>query len=132
MPAGSGTARNIRFHNILARSENGALIRSEEPGCISGVVLADVRIEIDRWSGEPGGFWDMQPHPARVRISHDTSGIHLERLTDVRLDGCEVVWAQPEDARASDLDQALTIVDVDDLQTNHFRGEAARSGPSAH
>ena len=123
---GSGTARNIRFHNILARSENGVLIRSEEPGCISGVVMSDVRVEIDRWSGEPGGFWDLMPHPAGARIDHDTSGIHLERLADVRLENCEVVWAQPAGSRAPDLDQALTVVDVDDLRTTRFRGAAAR------
>lgn len=123
---GSGTARNIRFHNIVARSENGVLVRAEEPGCISGVVLSDVRIEIDRWSGEPGGFWDLMPHPAGARIAHDTSGIHLERLSDVRLDNCEVVWAQPPGSRAPDLDRALTVVDVDDLQTTSFRGGPAR------
>lgn len=124
---GSGTARNVRFHNILARSENGALLRSEEPGCISGVVLSDVRIEIDRWSGEVGGFWDLMPHPAGTRIEHATSGIHLERLADVRLDNCEVVWAQPADSRAADLGLALNVVDVDDLRTNDFRGESARA-----
>lgn len=123
---GSGTVCNVRFHNILARSENGVLIRSEEPGCISGVVLSDVRVEIDRWSGEAGGFWDLMPHPAGTRIDHDTSGIHLEQLSDVRLDHCEVVWAQPVASRAADLDQALTVVDVEGLQTNNFRGEPAR------
>ncbi len=123
---GSGTARNIRFHHILARSENGVLIRSEEPGCISGLVLSDVHVEIDRWSGEPGGFWDLMPHPAGTRVDHQTSGIHLERLTDVRLDDCEVVWAQPAGSRDADLEQALTVVDVDDLRTTGFRGEPAQ------
>ncbi|WP_175442327.1 glycoside hydrolase family 28 protein [Humibacillus sp. DSM 29435] len=123
---GSGTARNIRFHHILARSENGVLVRSEEPGCISGLVLSDVRVEIDRWSGEPGGFWDLMPHPAGTRVDHETSGIHLERLTDVRLDDCEVVWAQPAGSRDADLEQALTVVDVDDLRTTGFRGESAQ------
>lgn len=123
---GSGTARNIRFHNILARSENGALIRAEEPGKLSGFVFSDVRIEIDRWSGEPGGFWDLQPHPARARIEHATNAIHLERVEDVRLTNCEVAWAQNVDARADDLDQALATVEVEGLLLQNFRGEHAR------
>jgi polygalacturonase len=122
---GSGTARNIRFHNILARSESGALLRSEAPGCISGIVLSDVRIEIDRWSGEPGGAWDLRPNPGMSLIEHPTSGIHLERLTDVRLTNCEVVWCQDRNERAADLDQALTVVEVDDLQVVNFRGQPA-------
>lgn len=124
---GSGTARNIRFHNILARSENGVLIRSEEPGRISGIVLSDVRIEIDRWSGEPGGAWDLRPSPRMELIEHVTSGIHLERLDDVRLTNCEVVWGQDPATCAGDLGQALTAVEVIDLQVSNFRGEPARS-----
>lgn len=124
---GSGTARNIRFHNIVARSENGVLIRSEEPGCLSGFVFSDVKIEIDRWSGEPGGYWDLQPHPARARVEHATNAIHLERIADVRLSNCEVSWAQDSESRAADLDQALATVDVEDLQTINFRGEPAHA-----
>lgn len=127
----SGTARTVRFHNIVARAENGVLIRSEEPGRISGVLLSDVRIEMDRWSGEPGGHWDLRPHPVDGLIEHPTSGIHLERLTDVRLRDCEVVWNQDPHRRASDLDQALTVVEVDDLRVDNFRGEPAHSDPSA-
>ncbi|MGV8976615.1 MAG: glycoside hydrolase family 28 protein [Cellulomonas sp.] len=124
----SGTAHNVRFRNILARSENGILIRSEEPGKISGVVLSDVRVEIDRWSGESGGAWDLRPHPAQALIEHPTSGIHLERLRDVRLSSCEVVWGQEPGGRASDLGEALTVVDVHDVRVVDFRGEPARSG----
>lgn len=60
-------------------------------------------------------------------IEHPTSGIHLERLTDVRLTNCEVVWRQDANERAADLDQALTIVEVDDLQVANFRGEPAHT-----
>ncbi|MDQ2851301.1 MAG: glycosyl hydrolase family 28 protein [Actinomycetota bacterium] len=124
---GSGTARNIRFHNILARGENGILIRSEEAGCIEGVVLSDVRVEIDRWTGAPGGHWDLRPLPGMSLTPHATSGIHLERLTDVRLANCEVVWAQPRADRAQDLDEALTVVDVDDLRVADMRGGHAHT-----
>ena len=122
----SGSAHTIRFRNIVARSENGVLIRSQEPGRIGEILLSDVRIEIDRWSGEPGGTWDLRPHPVDGLIEHSTSGIHLERVSGVRLRDCEVVWVQDPGRRAADLDRALTALDVDDLRVENFRGEPAR------
>lgn len=126
---GSGTARNIRFHNILARGENGILIRSEEPDCLSGIVLSDVRIELDRWTGNPGGDWDLRPNPSMALEPHPTNGIHLERVSDVRLDNCEVVWAQAPGERADDFAQALDTVEVHEMRVIDFRGD--RAHPSA-
>ncbi|MFD2078137.1 Glycosyl hydrolases family 28 [Actinopolymorpha cephalotaxi] len=126
-----GTARNIRFRNILARSENGVLVRAEEPGCVSGVVLEGVRVEIDRWSGHPGGHWDLRPHPANDVVPHDTSGIHLERVSDVRIRDCEVVWAQPTHVRDTDLGAALTVVEVSDLHISDFAGGGAHPSQAA-
>ena len=121
----SGHARNVRFRNILARGENGVLVRSEEAGCISGVVFDGVRVEIDRWSGRPGGHWDLRPHPSNAVIEHETNGIHLERLTDVTLRDCDVVWAQATGERSPDLRNALNVIEVDGLRLSGFRGEGA-------
>ncbi|WP_156250225.1 glycoside hydrolase family 28 protein [Pseudactinotalea terrae] len=122
---GSGTGRNIRFRHILARSENGVLIRSEEPGHLSGVLLEDVRVEIDRWSGRPGGDWDLRPHPSQGFVPHRTSGIHVERADDVTLRDCELVWLPPSEHRAEDMGPALTVVATAELRVRGLLGEAA-------
>lgn len=127
----SGHTRTVRFRNILARSENGVLIRSEEDGCITGLVFDGVRIEIDRWSGRAGGHWDLRPHPTDGLIEHDTSGFHLERVSDVTLRDCEVAWAQPPGERSEDLQHALNVNLVDGLRLSGFRGDGATARSAA-
>ena len=96
-----GRLRNVRFRNILCRSENGAYIGSDAPGLIAGVVLDGVRIELDRWSRWPAGEYDRRPTPNGPEVyAHPTSGIHIDTATDVTLRNCEVVWAGRRALRA--------------------------------
>lgn len=123
--AASGTVRNVVFRNILARSEGGVVVHSDDPGCISGLVFDGVRMEIDRWSGRPGGFWDLRPNLENDIAEHSTSGFHIERVADVSLRDCEVVFAQPEDQRAADLRHAVELVEVEDVRRCDVRGVSA-------
>lgn len=123
--AASGAVRNIRFRNILARSEGGVVVHSEEPGCITGLVFDGVRVEIDRWSGLKGGFWDLRPNLANNVVAHDTSGFHIEQVSDVILRDCEVVFARQEGPPATDLRHAVSLVDVADIHKLEVRGTSA-------
>lgn len=117
----AGTVRNIRFRNILCRSENGVLVRSEGGGRIDGVYFDGVRVELDRWSRWPGGHLDTRPRQAEAFPEEPTDGFHLDGASNVQLRNCEVVWASsPEDGR-----HALWARDVEGLVTSNFRGESA-------
>lgn len=117
----AGTIRNLRFRNILCRSENGVLVRSEGPGRIQGVYFDGVRVELDRWSSWPGGHLDTRPSLGEPFPAVPTDGFHLDRAEDVRLRDCEVVWASPlEEGR-----HALWARDVEGLVNRGFRGESA-------
>ncbi|WP_029292087.1 glycoside hydrolase family 28 protein [Cellulomonas sp. HZM] len=123
-----GRLRNVRFRNILARSENGAYLAADAPGLAQGIVLDDVRIELDRWSSWPGGEYDRRPTSEGAEVyAHDTAGIYLDTLGDVTLRDCEVVWAGHDDAYA----HAVEAVDVDGLVVEGLRGTAARDGLDA-
>lgn len=117
-----GRLRNVRFRNILARSENGVYIGADAPGLIEGVLLDTVRIELDRWSHWPGGEYDRRPtdHPPEI-YAHPTAGIYLDTAADVTLRNCEVAWA----TTADNFSYAVEAVDVDDLMIEGLRGSSA-------
>jgi polygalacturonase len=70
-----GHVRNIRFSNVLCRSENGVFIEGWQPGLIDGVLLENVRVELDKWSKWPGGRHDIRPSPEENSLpEHPTSG----------------------------------------------------------
>lgn len=122
-----GTIRNVRFHNILCRSENGVLVIAQEPGRIEGLVFDGVRVEIDRWSRWAGGHADLRPRRAEAFPAMPTDAFHLENAHDVRLRDCEVVWtATPDDGR-----HALYAEGCTDLDNRDFRGAAAHAGQQA-
>lgn len=116
-----GRITNVRFRNILARSENGVYIAGFEPGLVSGVVLDGVRVELDRWSSWPGGEYDRRPFDQGEEIyEHVTSGFHIDTASDVTLRDCEVVWGSTQDTFGF----ALESIDVDGLVVDNLRGAA--------
>lgn len=129
---GIGKVRNVRFRNILARSENGAYINGDKPGLVSGVVLEDVRIELDRWTSWPGARYDRRPCEFGVEIFEaPTSGIRIETADDVTLRNCEVVWG-PRDAREDGtyaapeyFSHAVEAIDTTGLVIEGLRGTSA-------
>ncbi|WP_162458218.1 glycoside hydrolase family 28 protein [Pseudactinotalea terrae] len=123
-----GKIRNVRFRNIFARSENGAYINGLTAEHVTGVLLEDVRIELDRWSSWPGGQYDRRPFTTGEAIyAHNTSGIHVDSATDVTLRNCEVVWA----SRPENFSHAVEAINVDGLVIEGLRGEAAHPGLDA-
>lgn len=117
-----GTIRNVRFRNILARCENGAYVNAAQPGLIKGVLLENVRIELDRWSGWPGGQYDRRPSDDGPGLyEHPTSGFHIDTASDVTLRHCEVVWGSRPDTFA----HAVEAIDVDDLTIDDLVGTSA-------
>ncbi|MEV0847368.1 glycosyl hydrolase family 28 protein [Streptomyces sp. NPDC049954] len=117
-----GKMRNVRFRNILARSENGVYIAGYEAGLVKGVVLDGVRVELDRWTSWPGGEYDRRPFESGEEIyQHPTSGFHIDTAEDITLRDCEVVWG----SRPDNFAHAVEAVDVSGLRIEGLRGEAA-------
>ncbi|MFP3936874.1 MAG: glycoside hydrolase family 28 protein [Phycisphaerae bacterium] len=99
-----GRVRNVRFRNILCRSENGVFLVGSEDSPLQDVELSDVRVEIDKWSKWPGGQQDrrpcmspntdfgIEPEKDAGLTEHPTSGVYAENATGLRLRGVRVVW----------------------------------------
>lgn len=117
-----GRIRNVRFRNVLARSENGAYVGADRPGRIEGVLMEGVRIELGSWSGRLGGRLDRRPSGTREPVvAHPTSGIHVDTATDVTVRNCEVAWTSP----APWFRHALETHAVDGLVVEGLRGGSA-------
>lgn len=117
-----GRLRNVRFVDILARSESGIVIHGESPGHIRGLLLQDIRIEIDRWTRWPGNRQDLRPSATLGIREHPGSGIFVENATDVSIRSCEVSWgpsAGPDDFR-----HVLETRAVDELRVENVRGSS--------
>lgn len=117
-----GHLRNVRFVDVLARSESGVVVHGESPDHIRGLVLQDVRIELARTTSWPGNHQDLRPSPTLGIRAHPTSGIFVENATDVTIRDCEVSWGAPDPAEYR---HVLETRAVDGLVVQGLRGESA-------
>lgn len=124
-----GTARNIRFVNVLARSESGAHISAVALGILDGILLDNVRLELDRWSDVPGGVLDRRPYSGAPKLEeHEIPGILVQNAANVTLRNCEVAWGADLPAYFS---HAVEAVGAPGLRIEGLVGVAARPGLAA-
>ncbi len=130
-----GQVRNVRFTNILCHSENGVFIYGWEPDRIKGLLLENVRVEIDHWSRWPAGQHDIRPYPEDEGhqgpagdvgsgvYDYPTAGFFIKNATDVTVRNCEVVWNAEH--RQEAWRYALESHGVDGLHLEGLRGRSA-------
>jgi hypothetical protein len=115
--------KNVRFVNILARGENGVYIEAMRPGLLDGILLENVRMEIDAWSDERGGRYDRRPYSGDEKIyDHPTSAFYISNASNVTVRNCEVAWGS---ATREYWGHALEAENSDGLVIDGFVGESA-------
>ncbi len=119
---GIGQVRNVRFMNVLARSENGVYVEGWEQGNIENVLFENVRVELNKWSRWPGGRADVRPCPGEGLPEQTTSGFFLKNARNITLRNCEVAWGEN---RPPYFCHALESINVDNLELENFKGKAA-------
>jgi polygalacturonase len=93
-----GHVRNIRFSNILCRSESGIFIHGWTNHPVENVVLDNVRVELAKSSDVPGGFYDLRPQGIFKGIfEYQLAGIYVRNVNGLSLRHTEVVWGGPLD-----------------------------------
>lgn len=131
LPGGRvGRVRNVRFTNICCRGEGGAFIAGCADSRPEGIVLDNVRIEIDKSTGWPAGRHDRRPMLGEwpgALSDHPTAGVYCEHARDVTLRNVEVAWGPN---RPESFGQALEAHDVQGLKLQGFLGQAAH--PDRH
>ena len=92
--------RNVRFNNILCRSECGVYIACNHPGWIDDVTLDNVRVTLSHWSHSAEnkseqGTYDNRPNcegPELFQPPEGIAGFHLQNASNVTIMNSKVVW----------------------------------------
>lgn len=119
-----GRIRDVRFSNVLCRSENGVVLHGSPESVPEGIVLERVKVRIEKWTEFAGGKLDLRPSAAGL-TDRPTAGIYGEALRDLSLLRCAVEWegAPPPYSR-----YALELRSVAGLEKVGFRGRSAAPG----
>lgn len=120
----SGHIRHVRISNVLARSENGAMIRAEQPGWVEDVVLENVRIELSKTSKWDGSRQDFRPREGEGMPELPTNGFTVHNAKKVSLRNCEVVWGEN---RPTYYAKAFSAEGAEELELSGFKGRDAHA-----
>ncbi len=124
-----GVVRNIRFTNILCKSENGIFVYSSDKKNVNDIVFDKVSILLDKWTSESGGRHDIRPCPGEMNglstgvYQYPSSGFYINKATNVTIRNCDVKWGEnvPDYFK-----HAIESHNVDGLLLENFKGKAAR------
>ena len=123
-----GVIRDIRFSNLICRSENGAVVYASEAGHIENISFDRVSIHIDRPSAFAGGRQDLRPTAAAPLPEMGTSGFLLRRAAGVSFRDCTVTWGPNPPAY---FQHALDAEGCPGLADAGLAGDAAQPGTQA-
>jgi len=123
-----GVIRDIRFSNLICRSENGAVVYAAEPGHIENISFDRVSIHIDRPSAFAGGRQDLRPSATAPLPKMGTSGFLLRHAAAVSFRDCTVTWGPNPPAY---FQYALDADGCPGLAASGLSGDAAHPGMEA-
>ena len=124
-----GTVRDLRFSDVVARSQGGISI-VDEADSIDTVALdgVNLRIERSRVADSRGGNVDLRPSDVRpVLVGRDVPGVYATGVTDLSLDRVTVEWGDDVPSYHS---HAIECESVEGLSIDGFVGRQARDGPA--
>lgn len=126
---GIGRVRNIRFINLLCRSETGVYLEGWSPDRVHDILFENVRVELARHTQWPGARYDRRPCPTEWWLDHEKGfrlqpidGFCLINANDITLRHCEVIWGENP---AKEYRHALSSQGVNGLRLENFRGVSA-------
>jgi hypothetical protein len=121
-----GRVSGLTLRRVRGESENSVRLEGSAEARLADVLLDDVHVRLDRWTGFRGGIFDNRPGPGLV--PHDTPGIHIAHADRVCLRNTSISWGS---GVPDYFTHALTSADVTGLDLKGFSGVAARPGLAA-
>jgi len=126
-----GSVSDVRFRNVVADAENGAVIYAHDDADVSGVVLdsVDLTMRDPESAGEVGGNLDLQPTAVTAPIvGRDLPAVYCRGVDDLSVRDLAVEWGEDVPEYYT---HALAVEDADDVAVAGFRGRGAGPGEAA-
>ncbi|MFB6121306.1 MAG: glycoside hydrolase family 28 protein [Halobacteriaceae archaeon] len=123
-----GAVRNVRFRNVVADAENGAVIYAHDDADVEGVVLdgVDLTMRDPDAAEEVGGNLDLQPTSAMPPIlEHDVPAVFARGVSDLTVADLNVEW---DDDVPEFCTSAVACEDVTDVTIDGVVGAPAHGG----
>ncbi len=127
-----GHVRQIRFSNILCKGESGIYLRGCAAQPLEDIGFDNVRVEVEKTSDVPGGFYDDRPIGAASSggqfagiYTNAIAGIFAREVNGLTLRNVQVVWDAPKNGIYG---EALDQDKIQNLILNH---DSFGSSPSA-
>ena len=121
-----GQISNVRFRNIIARSETGILVYGTEDSPIQDLVLEQVRLTItDSPLAESyGGNFDLRPVAEldHAIFKHDIPGLYAGHVTGLTIKDFILKW---EKAPTNYFTYGIQCVNYKDVVVEGFEGTSA-------
>ncbi|MBV0926025.1 hypothetical protein KTS45_17615 [Halomicroarcula limicola] len=120
-----GRVRDVRFSNVDARCESGALVYGHEDAAVENVRFDGVRLDVRDPSAADavGGNIDLQPTSVRPPIAaHDVPAIHCENIAGLDLADVAVEWGHDLPSYHT---HGVGCVGVEDVTIDGFDGGPA-------
>jgi len=127
-----GHVRQIRFSNILCKGESGIYLRGCAAQPLEDIGFDNVRVEVEKTSDVPGGFYDDRPIGAASSggqfagiYTNAIAGIFAREVNGLTLRNVQVVWDAPKNGIYGE------ALDQDKIQNLILDHDSFGSSPSA-
>jgi polygalacturonase len=128
-----GQIRNIKFQNVIARSEAGIVVYGTDESVIKEVSFENVALHIaeSRLNESGGGNFDLRPvlDPKLQLFSHDIPGFFAQHVKGLRLRDVDLTWGAVNQPFFT---HGIEVTNFEGVTIDNFHGSAAPCSPQAH
>ena len=127
----SGEIKNVRFSEIVAKSESGIVVWGLEESRIQNLSFDHIRLQIlpSPLTATYGGNFDLRPtlSKALAIFTHDIPGIYCRYVQGLKIQDFDLSWVDP---LADYLSHGIECEYFEDVTIDGFKGKQGSKGPT--
>jgi hypothetical protein len=129
----SGVIRNVRFSNVVARSESGIVVHGQKETIFRDLSFENIHLTLlpSPLGATYGGNFDLRPALKKQNaiFKHDIPGLFLHYVNGVRVRDFELDWVEPVDDYVT---HGIEVENFQDVVIDGFRGrQGSKTGNGA-